>query len=179
MKIFLTSVTTFWLFLVAPVYGHDEIPPAIQRILAQIPKIKPGDSLGEFFSRSQIKIDKDTKVIGGGSSLGEDGIVWQVGKSGKWIMCTTSARKFDKEAMKLLGELKDGEMIGVRVYYREKASEEVNYDKMQKQLPYLYGKKLHLKHEAEQGGADQPATAGESKLEDKEKPKQKSEVRPQ
>jgi len=47
--------------------------------------------------------------------------------------------------------------------------------------PYAFGEKeLPVKTKrVEQGGADQPATALESKSEGKEKPKQESEGRPQ
>ena len=48
---------------------------------------------------------------------------------------------------------------------------------------YGFGRGIHLEHPkpkpAEQDGADQPATAPESKAEGKEKPKAKSEERPQ
>lgn len=126
------------------VRAQEAVPTSIQRILEQIPKIKRGDTMGEFLQRTKITIDKNAKIIGGQSSLGEDGCVWRIGDSGQWIMCTTSYRGVTKDGG-LKGKFEDGEMVGVRIYYREKVAEEIDYEQMKKQLPYLESHKLHTK----------------------------------
>ena len=144
MKIFLATLSLISLLSVS-LKAQEVIPPEVKWILAQVAKIKRGDTLDVFFARSHIKIDKDVKIIGGTSSLGEDGVVWQIGKEGKWIMCTTSYRGIDKTSGDLKGELGDGQVVGVRVYYRKKVTKEINYDKMKRQLPYFQGYKLYKK----------------------------------
>jgi hypothetical protein len=165
----------FTALLSTGVRAQEAVPPSVQRILEQIPKIKRGDTMGEFLQRTKITIDKDAEIIGGESSLGEDGYVWRIGDSGQWIMCTSSYRGVDKNGG-LKGKFENGEMVGVRIYYREKVTEEIDYDQMRKQLPYLEAHKLHTKR-AEQDGAGQPATRPESKSEGGDRPQPESEGR--
>ncbi|MBB5353949.1 hypothetical protein HNR46_004219 [Haloferula luteola] len=173
MRAYFTAFLLAWLSSTA-VRAQETIPPVVQRVLEQIPKIDRGDTMGDFLKRTKITMDKEAKIIGGMSSLGEDGYVWQIGDSGRWIMCTTSYRGIDEKEGGLKGEFEDGEMVGVRVYYRENVTEEIDYDQMTRLIPYLEGHKLYTK-QAEQGGAGQSATQSESDSEGSDKPQPESE----
>jgi hypothetical protein len=154
-------------------FAEEKVPPAVQRVLDQVPRIKDGATLGSFLS--DAKIEAQAKRIDGVGGHHSYFLTWTIEGSGHWLMWTNSRqvpkRAEDESEREWEERIRLGELVSVAIYFREDTTETLDFERHQCHFPYLSGGEVHTQPEAEQGGTGQPATAPESKPEGGEKPK--------
>ena len=133
-------------------FAQDGVPTAVQRVLRQIPKIKEGDTLSSFLSAAAINDVADCiDGVGGHKSYF---LTWSIEDSGHWLMWTNSRQVLkdpkDPSERQWATQRDAGELVSVAIYYRADVTKSLDFSRAQRQFPYLSGRMLHTKSEAEQ-----------------------------
>ncbi len=114
-----------------------------------------------------------------GREMKEDGPIHyevDITKSPMWI--TLSGKGEDKFEQKGIYRFVDGQLQIVWRFLSLSKDRPMSFDQLEQNVTLIRATRIEPDKEAEQGGADQPATAPELKSEAKDKPQPESKVRP-
>lgn len=147
-------------------------PPSVQKLLNEIPNIRPTDRKDTVLQRMGIEEDR-LEILDGSSSLGETDLLLNLGIDGHWML-KLGYKSPGPEAGPSEATLKRFQIV--RGYIDD--AREGDLDVEQFIYPYfVYDKVVAGPSKAEQTGAGQPATRLESKSEGSDHPQPEVEGR--